>query len=288
MTVARHEFIDGTRFADLGDICFSDQHMNPRSISEQLLNQQLERHVDTDRLPIIYVSSDHVTQLFAACENVKHEFVLLSHNGDTTFTGHVERMPACVRHWFGQNINTQHARVTPIPIGLEREFWSQSRYGKHGHIHDRLSHWCELSTKLARVIKCYINFSPGTNGTKRGWIAEHFKNDDWCMIHMPGINGDLETYFEHLKRAQFVLCPDGNGVDCHRNWNTLYMGAVPVLERCSFHEQVYRDLPVLFVDSFKQLTLTMLQEHRHLINTGDHAKLRMSWWTDKIMKACQQ
>ena len=87
MTVARHEFIDGTRFADLGDICFSDQHMNPRSISEQLLNQQLERHVDTDRLPIIYVSSDHVTQLFAACENVKHEFVLLSHNGDTTFTG---------------------------------------------------------------------------------------------------------------------------------------------------------------------------------------------------------
>lgn len=288
MAIDRHEFIDGTRFAELGDIGFSDQHMNPKAISEHVINQHLEQHTSSDRLPIIYVSSDHVTTFLAACENVQHKFILLSHNGDTTFTqGHVEHMPECVHHWFGQNINTRDPRATPLPIGLEREFWSESRYGKHGHIHDRLNHFSQ-SPKLARVINCYINFTPTTNIRKRGWIAEHFKYHDWCTIHMPGINGNIDTYFEHLKRSQFVICPDGNGVDCHRNWNALYLGAVPVLERCDFHEQVYQDLPVLLVDSFKQLTLNMLHDHKHLIHDATHPKLRMSWWSNEIMNKARK
>ena len=37
----------------------------------------------------------------------------------------------------------------------------------------------------------------------------------------------LETY----ARAQFVLSPRGNGVDCHRTWDVLAVGAIPVVLR---------------------------------------------------------
>jgi hypothetical protein len=56
-----------------------------------------------------------------------------------------------------------------------------------------------------------------------------------------------------------VACPRGNGLDTHRVWEALYLGAVPVLERSPL-DPLYSDLPVLLVDSLKGLTRSQLEE----------------------------
>ena len=43
-------------------------------------------------------------------------------------------------------------------------------------------------------------------------------------------------YYRNLIRAtlklsyyKFAICPEGNGVDCHRIWECIYLGVVPII-----------------------------------------------------------
>jgi hypothetical protein len=65
--------------------------------------------------------------------------------------------------------------------------------------------------------------------------------------------GSSRSYRKTLSEYMFVASPSGNGVDCHRTWEALYLGVIPIVTNRKFHEQ-FRDLPVFIVDSWSDLT----------------------------------
>ncbi len=44
-------------------------------------------------------------------------------------------------------------------------------------------------------------------------------------------NGHLSGHYSRLSEYKFWICPRGNGLDTHRAWEALYVGAVPVIKR---------------------------------------------------------
>ena len=61
-----------------------------------------------------------------------------------------------------------------------------------------------------------------------------------------------------------MICPRGNAVDCHRNWEVLYMRRVPIMKRDPYLQELFKDYPVLWVDDFAEVTQTMLMDNYHL------------------------
>jgi hypothetical protein len=59
-------------------------------------------------------------------------------------------------------------------------------------------------------------------------------------------------YRELLRQSQFVLSPPGNGADCHRTWEALYMGAVPIVLKKFWPFQEI-NLPVLIVEDWEDV-----------------------------------
>ena len=57
-----------------------------------------------------------------------------------------------------------------------------------------------------------------------------------------------KKYFNYLRRSLFVISPSGNGPDCHRTWEAIYLGCVPVVLRSSLSEEFTTNLPILAVD----------------------------------------
>ena len=51
-----------------------------------------------------------------------------------------------------------------------------------------------------------------------------------------------------LRRTALVLSPPGNGADCHRTWEAMLLGAVPVVLRGSVAPSLVDRLPVLQLD----------------------------------------
>jgi len=63
-----------------------------------------------------------------------------------------------------------------------------------------------------------------------------------------------------------VMSPPGNGPDCYRTWEAIYLGAVPIVLRSTLAVSLAADLPIWVVDSWEEVfdaTDTRLSE-KHL------------------------
>ena len=72
---------------------------------------------------------------------------------------------------------------------------------------------------------------------------------------------------------RFVLCPPGNGIDTHRLWEALYSRTIPVALAHPAMDS-FRDLPILFVEDFRQLTRDFLASEYERITA-----LKWNWQT---------
>jgi len=61
-------------------------------------------------------------------------------------------------------------------------------------------------------------------------------------------------YFSELPKHKFVVSPEGNGMDCHRHYEALMAGCIPILERNPLTEQKYKGCPVLWTTDYSEIT----------------------------------
>jgi len=85
-------------------------------------------------------------------------------------------------------------------------------------------------------------------------------------------------YFEHLARSKFVISPKGNGPDCHRVWESIYLGAIPVVvDHISFSQ--FKHLPILFINDWNDVTMDFLTNKTNCIQVNSYYKeLDMRHW----------
>jgi len=69
-------------------------------------------------------------------------------------------------------------------------------------------------------------------------------------------NHSLEhsIYFDSLPNHKFVVSPEGNGVDCHRHYEALVAGCIPIMEKNPLVETKYANLPILWTTDYSEIT----------------------------------
>jgi hypothetical protein len=83
----------------------------------------------------------------------------------------------------------------------------------------------------------------------------------------------------------FVLSPYGNGMDCHRTWEALCLGAIPIIRGHVF-DSMFEGLPVLIVDEWSQITNDLLVEtvtrfkEKHISGMFNYNKLMLRYYTN--------
>ena len=83
-----------------------------------------------------------------------------------------------------------------------------------------------------------------------------------------------------------MICPKGNGIDCHRNWEVLYMRRVPIMTRDPYLEVLFKNYPVLFVDKYSDITEELLLANDDLFQqaqTMDLSDLTLPKFFDTIV-----
>jgi hypothetical protein len=185
-----------------------------------------------------------------------------------------DKIPDNVIKWFVVNPLLMKNKLQGIPIGV----------GKDSA--DAISN----TPDAIKTNWLYVNWQNYT--TDRMHIKKFFINNgwDWVTAHE---NPDVpyEEYLSELSRHRFVACPPGNGVDCYRILESIYLGAIPIVEDSPTMR--YLDgLPILKIRSWGVVnSLDWLQRKYDEISsrlppvapTLDKAKL--SYWTKIIRGA---
>ena len=65
-------------------------------------------------------------------------------------------------------------------------------------------------------------------------------------------------YLLDLANVKFVFSPRGNGLDCLRTWEALYMRAIPIV-MTSPMDALFEGLPVIIVNDWDEITEEFLE-----------------------------
>jgi hypothetical protein len=92
-----------------------------------------------------------------------------------------------------------------------------------------------------------------------------------------------QVSWERQIEYAFVLSPRGNGRDCHRTWEALILGCIPIVKMSPI-DSLYDDLPVLCVRSWSDISESLLADtiERFRHRSFSMEKLTLSYWTKKM------
>jgi hypothetical protein len=223
---------------------------------------------------LVYCKTNHVKLLADVLkQHVSPEtpFTVITHESDYELNEYVvslfEGMSAS---FYGMNCVTKAGN--PLPIGVASSYCKITL--KANHFPESIS-----PSKLL-----YLNHRIETNPTERRWLYDHFANKKWCDIRHPYPKGETESYRNELIDHKFLICPRGNGIDTHRLWEALYCGVIPVVRRHMTHSMLEGNLPVLFVDDYREVDEDLLNKTYENFSTRkwNRDMLRVSWWIDKM------
>lgn len=98
-----------------------------------------------------------------------------------------------------------------------------------------------------------------------------------------------EEYFISLPKYKFVISPEGNGVDCHRHYEALIAGCIPIMESNPLTIQKYNGLPVLYTKDYSEITIDYLESiYESFLNTTyDFSSLFLSYYSPEQIKLIQ-
>jgi len=201
-------------------------------------------------------------------------YILVTHNSIHRAPGLFEQFiddPKIIA-WFAKNTSINHPKLHPLPLGFMNRHWpagdtptlEAARFKVGTYKKDKL---------------LYINFDLKTN-KERVDIVKLF--DDKSFVHKAERKPFAE-YLQDLAESKFVLSPEGTSIDCHRTWESILVGSIPVVVHSTI-DSVFEGLPVLIVDSFEQITEEFLNEKYAEMAGKSYKMNRMfaDYWRNKI------
>lgn len=179
--------------------------------------------------------------MFEILSQFKNPFNLILHNNDSPFTDDdliYFDIPNC-KKIYTQNTMTYDKRVIPIPIGIANSCW---KWGD-------LSVWENVKIKNKRNNFVYFNFQVegGCRDQKRPDCYESISSQGIEWLEMIPYN----DYIENLSTYEFSVCPEGNGIDTHRLWESLYLKVIPIVDKSPMTEHFSKWFPMVLVDDWK-------------------------------------
>lgn len=93
-------------------------------------------------------------------------------------------------------------------------------------------------------------------------------------------------YFRCLPQYKFVISPEGNGIDCHRHYEALMAGCIPIVEEHEGIREKYRGCPILFTKDYSEITHAYLEEQykSFLTQEWDFSRLLFSSYDENTKK----
>ena len=182
-------------------------------------------------------------------------FIIFTNLEDTPIDEYIfDAIPENVLRISAVNAIAHGGKVVPAPYGVQRKMSDSD---------DRVDllkkkMW---ETDYLNPYYLYVSHNEDSHEERKG-IKDLFRNNTWALVDETRVS--YEDFLFRLKQSKFMICPRGNAIDCHRNWEVLYMKRVPVMKRDSYLQELFKNYPVLWVDEFAEVTQKMLMDNHHL------------------------
>lgn len=273
----------------------------PHSSIRQVINYPPFIKKTNTSVPTIYICSSAIPHfIHTLFKQIEFQFILVSGDCDETipydifeskedFTKFIDN-PKII-HWFSQNWVGNHSKVSLIPIGLDYHTMAtrQIYWGPITSPEDQEKLLTMVKSKskpfYEREIKCYGNFQFLMTTKYGSDRIDAYNNIDKSLVFYEENKVLRLVSWNTQIQYAFVISPHGNGLDCHRTWEALVLGCIPIVKTSKI-DTLYEDLPVLIVNDWKDVNYDLLVDtvNKFKNKTFNYDKLTLKYWMDKILQ----
>lgn len=264
---------------------------NPRSSChndinyfQEMLNKQYDNmsiYVCTDLLPFF---------IKEVMKYINHRFILLSGDSDFTFQSFIPILRPLLLNpllimWFSQNNLLSHQKIQAMPIGLDYHtilnnpscMWRMFGEGTLPLQQEEILLSIPQKPFYERIPKIYTNYTLQNDAFNDRKNAESIPQD---LLHKTSVMPRTNLW-KDMSQYTFVLSPRGMGMDCHRTWEALCLGCIPIV---TYSYSLFTDLPVLVVKEWSDITQELLETTIKEFKTRifSYEKLTLAYWNNKI------
>ena len=213
-------------------------------------------------------------------------FVLITTDGDNTPQtaslrkefDYLLRIPELIK-WYSQNCESDHPKMRPIPIGLDLHTYAMKR----SQLATLRQPWTLLLTESHELMNEMntINLSgPSTREQTIVYDLGSSTHPERKQVRemLAGRNSNVtvlrrrQSFVDLWKRysqCEAGVSVRGNGLDCHRTWEMLYLGMIPIVRRQhSPFDRLFEGLPVVVVDDWKELLREDIMQRIRAVRTA--------------------
>ncbi|WP_218122749.1 hypothetical protein [Propionivibrio dicarboxylicus] len=189
--------------------------------------------------------------------------------------------------WYAQNLATTHDKLHPLPIGLDYHtmwerpgFWGITAISPVAQENALINILAQSPEFNRRYMTAYCNWHFALH---RGDRQECFeKSDKTSCFFEPNA---IPRHSSWMRQAEcmFVASPEGAGMDCHRTWEALCLGCIPIVKRNPL-APLFADLPVLIIDDWSLLNRDTMQAYASetYAKKFDFSTLFRTYWNETV------
>ncbi len=238
----------------------------------------------SEQCDAIFCKTDYVNSF-----KNKNINIFITHNSDYHITQNIIDSGPNFNIWFAQNKDVVNDNVFSIPIGLENTSLRTSYKSNNGLFSSEVNGALQKAILIDKINSydfeknklVYLNFNPNTFPQERNYVLNKYSNLSW-VTHTKNL--PIENLYFDIAQHKFVFSPRGNGVDCHRTWEALYLRTIPIVKK-SIHMNEFKELPILFVDNWEDINEQMLHSFYDSVKSKLYNlnELKFSYWKQKIL-----
>jgi len=203
--------------------------------------------------PIVYSRTQKIHSQFRQLGAFPPCVLITSYSDACVTDGMLRVLPPNVRRWYSNNVRTRSPLVRAVPIGI--------RTSVEGEALLRAAMDQGRPDQKGLLYLCFSKKIPGgpTPNPRRG-LYEKFEDLEWVTAEGGGEPVPMEQFYEGIASHPYVLSPPGAGPDCHRHWESILLGSIPVVLRSPEVEAVLEGFPCLMVRRWDEVTEERLLE----------------------------
>ena len=221
--------------------------------------------------------------------NIKYKFVLVSGDTDASIpddyineTKIILDNPLLLK-WYAQNCILITDKLQQLPIGLDLHSLTYiPMWGPLQTVQQQLDMIKEIqSIKVKKKNKCYSNFH-FQMWTKFGYDRKDAINKiPKELVYYEPEKIPRRESFTKMIEYKYVISPLGNGLDCHRTWEAIILGCIPIVKKSGL-DPIYEGLPVLIVNDWSDVTQDLLDTFKP--DYSNIKKIDLQYWIDLFNK----
>lgn len=205
---------------------------------------------------ILFIKGDFIEEFIKRDLNKLPDGVkVITHNSDVNITEEfVNVFKEKNVSWYVQNASvdiTKIENIHLIPIGFENRNWFSN---------GKLKNLKNVEIPNEKIEKIFIGFNTNTN-KDRVKILSVMDENDLTLFYRRTTH---KEYLKQLAKCKVSLCPEGNGVDTHRIWESLLVKTLPILLKTEFSLNLKAiNVPMYLVDNWSEvneLTATQISD----------------------------